>query len=206
MIDAYLANRLGDAERTVVETRIVGDPSFRHEVELTAAMRDGLRELEKQGKVAPLLHRTGIWQRSPIAIAASVLAIAVGVAALLFSQRTEHKAQEMVLASLYFEQTRGADAAAVVWQRTAAPTLLDLHFDVGIEPAPSYDVLLERVGNGADETVLSAKSIPIGQDGLLTISIQSSTLAPGDYRIRLEPRQSGPTSQEPVTYTLRIAD
>ena len=42
MIDRYLANHLNDTERELVETRIVGDPGFRHEVELTEALRDGL--------------------------------------------------------------------------------------------------------------------------------------------------------------------
>ena len=205
MIDAYLGNRLNDMERAVVETRIVGDPSFRQEVALTAAMREGLRELEKQGKVAPLLKsRTGIWPRSPLAIAASIMALALGVAALLLFQRAERVPPPLVLASLQFEQTRGADTATVTWKRPAAPTLLDMHFDVGVEPAASYGVVIEKLGGVAGESVLDAKSIPIGEDGQLTISMLSSSLEAGDYRIRLEP--SDQANREPVSYILRIAD
>jgi hypothetical protein len=117
-IDRYLANRLSDAERELVETRIVGEPAFRHEVELTEALRDGLHELQKQGKVAPLLKtRTGIWPRSPFAIAASVMALALGIAALLYYQRLERVRHELaaapgelVVATLRFERTRGGEA------------------------------------------------------------------------------------------------
>ncbi len=213
-IDRYLANRLSDTEREVVESRIVGDPPFRHEVELTAALRDGLRELQKQGKVTPLLKtRTGIWPRSPVAIAASVMALAFGVAALLFYQRLERVQHEMaaapgelVVATLRFERTRGAEAADVVWQRTSAPALLEMQFDVGLEAASGYSVVIERVGAGADTPVLKANAAWSSSDGMASLSIHSALLEPGDYRIRLEPQPASPLHPDPTVYTLRIAD
>jgi len=206
-IDRYLANRLNDAEREVVETRIVGDPDFRHEVELTQALRDGLRELQKQGEVAPLLQpRTWMWRRSPFAIAASVLALAIGVGALLYFERTGGKPDELVVASLHFEHTRGSDSGPdVIWRGAQSPTLLEMRFDVGLEPAPNYSVRIERVGSGADTTVFTAASVGIGMDGQLALSINSAALEPGDYRIRLEPQPPGPDRPEPVIYALRIA-
>ncbi len=206
-IDRYLANRLSDAERALVETRIVGDPDFRHEVELTQALRDGLRELQKQGQVAPLLQpRTWMWRRSPIAIAASVLALAIGFGALLYFERTASKPPALVVASLQFEHTRGAEPGPdVTWQRSESPTLLEMRFDVGLEPASSYGVLIERAGASADTTVFTAASVGIGLDGQLALSINSALLEPGDYRIRLEPHPASPANPEPVIYALRIA-
>ena len=206
-IDRYLANRLNDAERELVETRIVGDPDFRHEVELTQALRDGLRELQKQGEVAPLLRpRTWMWRRSPMAIAASVLALAVGVGALLFLGRPGNRPAALVVASLQFEHARGAAAAPdVTWQRAESPTLLEMRFDVGLQPAPSYSILIERTGPGADATVFTAASVGIGLDGQLALSINSALLEPGDYRIQLLPRPPAQDHLEPVIYTLRIA-
>lgn len=213
-IDRYLANRLSDAERELVETRIVGDPVFRHEVELTEAMRDGLRELQKQGEVAPLLRpRSWMWRRSPFAIAASVLALALGVTTLLLYQRLESERHELsaapgelVVATLRFERTRGSQAGPdVTWQRTSAPTLLELRFDVGLETALGYSVLIERVGAGADTTVLMTKAVWISSEGDVSLSIHSALLKPGDYRIRLEPRPASPMHPEPTVYTLRIA-
>lgn len=206
-IDRYLANRLNDAERELVETRIVGDPDFRHEVELTQALRDGLRELQKQGEVAPLLQpRTWMWRRSTIAIAASVLALAIGVGTLLYFERTASKPPALVVASLHFEHIRGAETGPdVTWQRTESPTLLELRFDVGLEPAPDYSVLIERTGSGIDTAVFSAASVGTGLDGQLALSINSTLLEPGDYRIRLDPQSPDSDHLEPVIYTLRIA-
>ena len=206
-IDRYLANRLNDAERALVETRIVADPDFRHEVELTQALRDGLRELQKQGEVAPLLQpRTWMWRRAPFAIAASVLALAIGVSALLYFERTAGKPATIVVASLQFERMRGAESGPdVTWQRTQSPTLLELRFDVGMEPAPSYSVLIERTGAGPDTTVFTAASVGVGLDGQLALSIDAALLASGDYRIRLEPQAPNAANSDPVIYALRIA-
>ncbi|MFZ2509166.1 MAG: hypothetical protein WAW79_11925 [Steroidobacteraceae bacterium] len=202
-----MANQLSDAERELVETTIVGDPDFRHEVELTQALRDGLHELHRQGEVAPLLRpRSWMWRRSPFAIAAAVLALAIGVGTLLFFDRMDSMPEELVVASLHFERTRGAGAGPdVVWQRTDAPTLLEMRFDVGLAPAPSYSVLIERIGSGTGTTVFTAASVGIGLDGLLALSIKSGLFEPGDYRIRLEPQPASQNSPEPVTYALRIA-
>ena len=214
-IDRYMANRLSDAEREVVETRIVGDPAFRHQVELTEALRDGLRELQKQGKVAPLLKtRTGIWPRSPFAIAASVIALALGVAALLFYQRLERVRHELaaipselVVATLRFERTRGGEAGPdVTWQRTAAPAQLEMQFDVGLEAASGYRVFIERIGTGADTPVLRANAASISADGTVSLSVSSALLEPGDYRMRLEPQPLSPMHPDPTVYTLRVAD
>ena len=206
-IDRYLANRLNDAERELVETRIVGDPDFRHEVELTQALRDGLRELQKQGEVAPLLRpRTWMWRRAPFAIAASVLALAIGVGALLYFERMDTQPAELIVASLHFERTRGAEPGPdVTWQRSAVSTLLEMRFDVGLEPATSYGVLIERVGPAVDTTVFTASSVGVGLDGQLALSINSALFVRGNYRIRLEPQPAGPNAPEPITYALRIA-
>jgi hypothetical protein len=215
MIDRYLANRLSDSEREVVETRIVGEPGLRHEVELTEALRDGLRVLQKQGNVAPLLKtRTGIWPRSPFAIAASVLALAAGVAALLFYQRLDRVRHEMaaapselVVATLRFEQTRGGDEGPdVTWQRTAAPALLDMQFDVGLDAARGYRVSIDRIGAGTDAPVLKADAAAVSPDGIASLSIRSGLLKSGDYRIRLDPRPVDPSHADPTIYTLRITD
>lgn len=206
-IDRYLANRLSETERELVETRIVGDPDFRQEVELTQALRDGLRELQKQGEVAPLLRpRAWIWRRSPFVIAASVLTLAIGVSALLFLGRAERRPAALVVASLQFEHTRGGAAGPdATWQRAESPALLEMRFDVGPEPAPSYGVLIERTGSGADTTVFNAASVGIGLDGQLTLSVNSALLEPGDYRIQLVPRSPAQDHPEPIVYTLRIA-
>lgn len=210
LIDLYLANRLGDAERELVETRIVDDPAFRREVELTEALQDGLRELQRQGKVAPLLRtRTWMWRRAPFALTASILALAIGVPALLLFQRLEgvqHAApRELVVATLRFEQTRGGeDGPDVSWRRPATPALLEMQFDVGLDAASGYNILIEKTGT--DMPVLKANVASISPDGVASLSINSALLAPGDYRIRLDPTPMNPTHPDAVIYVLRIND
>jgi len=214
-IERYLANRLTDAEREVVETRIVGDLAFRHEVGLTEALRDGLQELQKQGKVAPLLRpRTWMWSRSPYAIAASLMALALGIAALLLYQRLDHARDELAaapaertVATLSFVRTRGGvDGPDVTWRRSATPTLLEMQFDVGLEPSEGYQVVIERVNADAETTVVLTAPAGIEAGGEVSLSVQSALLEPGDYRIRLEPQPASPMQSDPTVYTLRIAD
>ena len=213
IIDRYLANRLSDAERELVETRIVGEPAFRREVELTEALRDGLRELQAQGEVAPLLRpRTWVWSRSPFAIAASILALVFGLSSYLLYQQLEQSRREfspasgeMLVAALRFERTRGgAEGPDVSWRQAAAPTLLDMNFDIGLEPAAGYQVFLEQIGPNRDSTLLLETRAGIGPEGNVAISLHSALLEPGNYRIRLEPLPSASMDQESIVYTLRV--
>lgn len=205
LIGRYLANRLTEMEVAVVETRIVEDPGFRNEVELTEALRDGLRQLQSRGEITPLLsHRHTRWPRLRIALAASVVAVALGAASFLFYQRVDSGSHEVVVASLRFEHTRSADAGPhVVWQQTGVPTRLQMHFDVGLEPAAAYRVVIERMTDGAAIMVLETAAA-MTPDGEATIAVESALFEPGDYEITLRP-QPPAQSQEPVAYALRIA-
>ena len=221
LIDRYLSNRLSGAELELVETRIIGDTDFRDEVELTEALRDGLRQLNSQGEVAPLLApRSRFWALSSFGLAASIIAGLLGVTSLLLYERLDQTRQALTSATaeltvttlthattaetLRFEHTRSGNVAPdVSWHHSSTPTLLELRFDVGLEPAASYRVLVERVATGADTTILIA--VPAAIDGAVSIAVHSAILRPGDYRIRLEPQSSTSTLQEPISYTLRVA-
>jgi len=213
IIDRYLANRLGDAERQLVETRIVTDPNFRNELELTEALRDGLRQLEAQGGIAPLLRpQTWMWSRAPFAVAASLLAILLGAVSFLVFQRFDQPRDEvkpasgeLVVATLRFERTRGDPAGPdVSWSRPAAPALLEMRFDVGLEPAPGYQVFIEKIRAGSATSLLMSTLAGTNANGEVAISIHSELLEPGDYRIRLDPQPGDAMQQEPTIYTLRV--
>lgn len=206
IIDRYLANRLGDAEREMIETRIVRDAGFRNEVELTEALRDGLQQLEKQGQLEPLLRsRTWMWRRAPFAIAASVLACAFGIATFLLYRPVDDSRRELATETLRFAQTRSSEERPdVIWQRSPVPTRMELRFDVGLEPAAEYRVVIDQASTDAAAPVFEARTGSTG-DGEVSISIDSTLLEPGDYRIRLEP-QAPDALREPTTYTLRVAD
>lgn len=223
LIDRYLSNRLSGAELELVETRIVSDADFRNEVELTDALRDGLRQLNSQGEVAPLLAlRSRFWAPSSFGLAASIVAGLLGVTSLLLYERLNQTRQALTTATdgltvttlthttatetLRFEHTRSGNVAPdVSWHHSSTPTLLELRFDVGLEPAASYRVLVERLATGTDTTILFAAPAAIDANGEVAIVVHSALLRPGDYRIRLEPESSTSVQQEPISYTLRVA-
>jgi len=206
----------------MVETRIVASPTFRHEVELTEAMRDGMRELSRQGEIAPLLaSATSFWCRPPVAVAASVIAGLLAVTSLLLYKRLEQTQHELTDATysldksklttptsaetLLFQHTRSDDGTPdVIWRRAQAPTLIELRFDVGLKPAPSYTITIERLELGASAVILATPITGINVDGETVIAVHSALLEVGEYRVRLTPQAASTWENESIEYTLRI--
>jgi len=206
LIDRYLADRLDATEREMVETRIVHDANFRNEVELTEALRDGLRQLQAQGQVEPLLKtRPWMWGRSPLAIAATVLASAIGVATFLVYRPQDDGRQVLATQTLHFMRTRSGDALPdVIWQKSSEPMQIQIRLDVGLEPAAEYQVSIVRTSNGETAPVLEALATRTSE-GDVSVAVDSTLLEPGEYGIRLVP-QPPDESQEATNYTLLVAD
>jgi hypothetical protein len=204
MIRRYLAGSLSEREKRMVETRIVDDPEFRNEVELTQALRQGLRELQKRGEIAPLLSpRRAIWTTPRVALAASVAAVALGAASFLFFSRQDQAPAGVVTETLDFVQTRSSGAEPdVTWMRHDARARLELRFDVGLEPAPAYGVRIERVADGAAQAILEATA-RTSDEGEAVLEVDGSLLAAGDYELRLTPQRVD-EPRSPLTYTLRV--
>jgi len=206
IIDRYLADRLNEAERDMVETRIVHDADFRNEIELTKALRDGLRQLQAQGEVETLLKsRAPIWKHAPMAIAAATLVCAIGVATFLVYRPVDDGRQALATETLRFMKTRSGDARPdVVWQQSSQPTRIDLRFDVGLEPAAEYQVVIDRVSDGATapaHEVLAGRT----DEGEVSIVVDSALLVPGDYRIRLVP-QSPDGVHGATSYSMHVTE
>lgn len=197
LIDRYLANRLTGMEAQLVDTRIVEDPVFRNEVELSAAFRDGLRELHLRGELTPLLSsRQTMWRHPRFAMAASAAAVALGLTSFLLLQRFESPPAAAVDELLVFERTRGpADGADLAWQVPAAPGVVEMRFDVGLDPAPAYEAVIVR-----DARELMRATAATGSDGLAVLRADAALFEPGDYAIRL----TAPGSSEALTFTLRV--
>ena len=205
LINRYLANRLSESEVTVVETRIVADPGFRNEVELTEALRDGLRELQSRGEITPLLsHRRSRWRHPRFALAASVAAIALGAASFLFYQRLDsrqrgdrHRVAALRAHAQRRWRTRRSSGSRPAYRRgcrcssTSASSL-----------RPGIASSVERMTDGAAVPVLETAAT-MTSDGQATIAAGSAQFEPGDYEITLRP-QPPAGSREPVTYALRI--
>jgi len=188
----------------MVETRMVEDPEFRNEVELTQALRQGLRELQKRGEIAPLLSpRRASWSPPRVALAASLAAVALGAASFLFFSRQDQAPRGVVNEALHFEQTRGATGEPdVIWRQPPAPPMVELHFDVGLEPAPAYGVVIERVGGQDAAPVLELDAVTT-DDGEAVVALDGTLLLPGDYELHLIPRRAE-SGQPAIDYTLRV--
>lgn len=190
----------------MVETRIVSDADFRNEVTLTDALRDGLRELDAQGQIQPLLQaRSWTSGRASLAIAAAMLACAIGVATFLIHRPSDDGRQVSTTQTLHFVQTRGGEATPdVTWIRSPEPTRIEMRLDVGVEPAAEYRVSIIRLSGDAPGQVFETLAALTGERDLV-IAVDSALLAPGDYGVLLVPDRPG-ADQPEVHYRLRVAD
>ena len=205
IIDRYLAGHLDEAEREMVETRIVHDVNFRNEAELTAALRDGLRQLQAQGQAEPLLRtRSWMWGRSPLGIAAVVLACAIAVATFLVYRPLDDGRQVVATQTLHFMTTRSSEARPdVIGRKSPEPVRIEMRLDVGLQPAAEYRVSIFRISNGASALVLEVLA-GRADEGDVSVAVDSTLLKTGEYRIRLLPQPSDGLT-EATNYTLRVA-
>ncbi len=205
LVRRYLAGSLTQKELEMVETRIVEDPEFRNEVELTQALRDGMRELQRRGEIAPLLSpRWKVWMHPRAALAASLAAVALGAASFLFFQRPDRGGPELRSETLRFLTTRNAPTEPdVIWRRAGDLGRVELRFDVGLEPAASYSVQVERMAAGVDVVLLEATA-EVSTQGEAVLALDGAWFEAGDYRLRLTPRPSGSDAPS-FDYTLRVA-
>jgi len=225
LIDRYLADRLREDEIFAVETRIVSDPEFRREVEITEALREGLRRLDSGDGIGQSHVGTAQSELRPVyALAATIAAVGFGVLAMFTHDRLQQERaalQELrrvplsgrVLptqreTSVSFALTRG-EADAVSLDLPDVPTLFEMSFDPGVEPARTYAVQLVRRDGDAQTVVLSVSPVSPDADGLLRLSVHSATLPAGDYSVVLTPEPAiGAVQESPqpvaLTFDLRI--
>ena len=221
LIDGYLAGRLDGAARAEVESRIVGDPGFRREVELTEQLRAGLRELDAQGKLDTEVARTraAFRQRPVYALAASVVAALLGLTSLaLYGQLQRGRAELVQLQQALGRLQPGAVSGSrvesvartratatepdLVLQRLAPHELVQLRIDAGAEPANAFSVSLERVEDGRAMTLLEIPSVATAASGEVVLSVNPALLSPGDYALTLSP--AGATSQAAAAIRYRV--
>ncbi len=207
LIRRYLAGGLTDEEEMMLETRIVKESRFRSELEVTAALQEGFRQLEAQGEIVSILTRShDRWRLQSPAIAASLAALVLGLLAIVyFNTRSPPLQPPTTLAALHFERTRGTDIDdAVLWTRRSTPTRLQLHLDVGAMPGRSYRVVVMRREGGRtqflSDTVESATA-----NGEVVLSLMDSQLGRGEYDIQLTPSPAADRDNF-VTHRLVVQD
>ena len=217
LIDRYLAGRLDDDACAQVEARIVADAAFRGEFELTEQLREGLHELEVRGELGSLdrdIRR--FWQRPGYALAASVVAGLLGVAALaLYGQLQDTRTALVELKNagslrstaigrtrvVTLARTRSSAGVDLVLKASEQADLLELRLDPGLSTAERYWATLERIEGNRATTIISVPSLAPSEDGFVVLLVNSGLLQSGDYRIALTPVEG---TDAAVVYRLRV--
>jgi len=206
----------------MIETRIVTDPDFRSEFELAESMRAGFRELQKSGELTALLAggRTARTYRN-WAIAAGIAAGALLLSSALLYRELSASRERLAEASrqadraaiaatigtgsIVFERMRSRESVTVLPLPVVA-TNFTMKFDVGLEPAPTYALLIERLDGSATVRVLEVPTAAAGKDGLVSVILHSALLRPGEYQAWLVPAPGTAAETAVIDYRFRVAD
>jgi hypothetical protein len=217
LIDRYLAGRLDDDACAQVEARIVADGAFRGEFELTEQLREGLHELEVRGELGSLdRDPRRFWQRPGYALAASVAAGLLGIAALaLYGQLQDARTALVELQGagalrptvtgrtrvVTLARTRSSSGVDLVLRASEQADLLELRLDPGLKPAERHWATLERIEGNGSTVILSVPSLTPSPDGSVVLVVNSGLLQPGNYRVTLTPLEGADAA---VAYRLRV--
>lgn len=195
LIASYLSGRISDADAERFEAYWSANPRLIHEIDEVARLQDGLRSLRERGELEPLLQRS--WWRGTLrfmAMAASVAALALG--AWLWQSRdigtTPRIAAQPVLLPAAARIAAGASARYFMTLRSAGDgdaivlpaTRRALHWRVLPDAAaPSYALSLQR--EDATDAPSAAADITPADDGFLDLYVDSASLQPGRYLLRV---------------------
>jgi len=192
--ERYAAGQMSDSEELAFETRMLEDPQLAAEVDTVHRIRQGFRELDSRGEIAPGQEWSRFW-KAPYAIAATVTLLVLGAAgvlmlrtpavtfatpALLSSLSGADAAR--VVAEITFASTRGAQASG------EAPSLPRSQLvSLKILPAVSSDAYRVTLEPAGDAATMAAVTVNATSDthGFVIVYVDSSRLEPGTYRLLL---------------------
>lgn len=202
----YVGGKLSEEEAAELERAMLMDPALAEDAELTARLRSGMQTLAQQGELSRYAQQPATAWR-PLALAASIAAVAVGVVALYLSvqigrlkdqiavvnapQVLESVSPLTVMRGANVTELRGAPG---VWHglsieaeqfrgRTVSVTLLD---DAGRS-------IWERQLRVSNDSVRVAS---------IELAINTGTLTPGRYRLQVRSSDPGPAAT--VSFALEV--
>jgi hypothetical protein len=213
-VERYLSGRLSETDAQQLEAYWIEHPELIRDLENCARIKTGLASLRSRGQLAPLL-RSSWWTGGLrlLTLAASVALVAIGAALWNGAHRPVNVALGVTAAALpridggflppgeryTIMRMRGAAASDAMIQLPETPQALELR--ILPEAAPTTS----STGSGAAETrryslwlirddatatprrVGQADGFVSGTDGFITVFVDSRTLQPARYRLRLEP-------------------
>jgi hypothetical protein len=209
VVNRYLADQLGEAERLAFEAEMLRDPEVLEEVEATARFKAGLMQLRASGEL-PALHERGSSRLRLAFAAAAVLAmlvIGIGV------QQWQGRSGRMLLAgaplslpsgqayTLFSTRSQGAD---LVIDLPPVPRALQLRVlpDIGNERS-HFRAALSADGVAAKPAAI-VQDLQPDADGFVTLFVDSGRLAPGRYRLTVEQTPDTGAAAETAAFTLEV--
>jgi hypothetical protein len=197
VVNRYLADQLGEAERLAFEEEMLRDPEVLKEVEATARFKAGLMQLRATGELAALQAPGTARLRLAFAAAAVLAMLVIGLGV----QQWQGRGSRMLLAgaplslpsgrvyTLFSTRSQGADLVIDLPPVRRALQLRVLP-DIGDERS-HFRAALSAEGAAATSAAI-VEDLQPGADGFVTLFVDSGRLVPGRYRLTLE--QTGDTA------------
>jgi hypothetical protein len=195
----YLAGELSDLEAASFEARVAQEPELYRDIELRLQLREGLAVLQAKGELEPLLGSRRRTVRIGLAIAASIIALLIGI--VWFFRMSTH-AEIVILASSAAElldanskplpiaaryvlvRTRGTEQRNDVPLPPSRSTIELALLPSSMDARARYRISLKMQKSGAPaKPVGEIRGVAADADGYLDIFVDSSHLSPGTYEI-----------------------
>jgi hypothetical protein len=213
----YFAGQLSEAEANALEHRVLENPELAREVDLTRRFRAGLGELQRSGRLEPLLH----WlpaSRLRVQFAAAAAVMIVIVASLVYFTRPspatailatsiESLRPGVLVSGTYLVALRrsGDDSITIPLPRPREALRLNI---LPAMPAATdrYRVELREAGAGAGSEPLATVAGSAGDQGLVSVLIDTSHLQAGRYVLTLKPSGKPVQPAGATSYPLTFSD
>jgi hypothetical protein len=218
----YLAQQLSREERERFEEQVRRDPDAMKTLEATARLKVGLAKLRERGELDELLAPDPWYRRSIVWAAAAMLAIAaLGImltrqdsvpgrhpllARSIASLVGPTGASLPVAAKLAVYRKRASSPDAVIETPVAAGAIEMRVLPETAANSHNYKITLARVSdNGSALTPVAViKDLRPGDDGFVTLFIDSSQLRAGQYRLDITSEVPAGALAPSDTFLLRV--
>lgn len=194
IVARYLADQLPEAEREAFEAYYLEHPDMVREIEATARFKAGLAQLQASGELSVLLKSPPWYARwRYLAIAAAAVVI-IGVAfyirtpapPLMAANLSALEGPSTIASSHAVLRRRGSvfDAEVTLPSTGEAIELRVLPEFTATDP--HYRISLARLDqDDQKEPLAEIERLSAGDDGMVTIYLNASRLAPGDYEVTI---------------------
>jgi hypothetical protein len=199
IVERYLGGRLPPRGAQDFERYCRAHPQELDEIALGEHVSAALRLLEAGGIALPWEVRKPWWQRAPLLLGASALALLLAVVSLVLAHKLgvrDHTIASLrqLLTQQSLEPVSSTRQITLIPSRTpssrsavtiggSAAELADLRIDVSWSAFSSFRVTIDRLEQGR---VAILHNVLRDSNGHLHLGLNSSALGPGDYQLTIE--------------------